>query len=228
MSEKQRKKQKRTLLLIFGGAALAMILISSLVIMLVFMDDSGSRRKRVHTVTLLKPPPPPKIEETPPPPPEKKEEIIEEPEPEDAPQDVSEDIDAPPPGELLGLDADGSAGGDSFGQVARKGGRSIIGGDGTSLLAKYSWYTRVVRDELEKLVRKRLAENGGIPKGELKVIVALKLDNLGKVTDYRLVNASGNDTMDRAVEEALNFAVMRDPPPPDMPRVIKLKIVSQG
>nr|MBF0223314.1 TonB C-terminal domain-containing protein [Desulfobulbaceae bacterium] len=73
-----------------------------------------------------------------------------------------------------------------------------------------------------------MEKKGGIPKGELNAIIALELDMTGKVVDYKIINSSGNELMDAALEETLKVAVLRDPPPTDMPRVIKLKILSQG
>ncbi|HAZ42809.1 MAG TPA: TonB-dependent receptor, partial [Methylococcaceae bacterium] len=41
-----------------------------------------------------------------------------------------EQAEEPPPGENLGVDADGAAGGDSFGLVGKKGGSGFLGGGG--------------------------------------------------------------------------------------------------
>jgi TonB family protein len=157
------------------------------------------------------------------------EEVMEEPVPEEAPQeDVAEDLDAPPPGDLLGLDADGGAGGDQFGLVGRKGGRSLIGGGRSALLARFAWYTRIVREELEDLVRRYLDEHGGIPRGELQTVVKIELDEKGRVSTYKIEGLSGNKDMDRAVAQILETAAINEPPPQDMPKIIKLKISSQG
>jgi TonB family protein len=95
-------------------------------------------------------------------------------------------------------------------------------------MSKYAWYTRRVKDEMEKIVRKYLEKKGGIPKGQFEAIIAVQLDDRGVVTKYSIIEPSGNPDFDAALKETLSAAVMQDPPPPEMPRVIKLKILSQG
>src|SRR5208337_62662 len=81
------------------------------------LTEDKVRHKAVHTVTLLKPPPPQKVEK--PPEPEVKQEKPQESqvvEQQDVPDNKS-NKDEPPPGDQLGLDAEGGAGGDAFGLV---------------------------------------------------------------------------------------------------------------
>ena len=59
------------------------------------------------------------------------------PEPEALPEDVPEAANEPPPGEALGLDAEGGAGGDGFGLAARRADADLLqsgGGDGEAWL----------------------------------------------------------------------------------------------
>lgn len=222
-------KQKKALTLIFSGVAAVLLVVGVSVILLVLKDKPEARKRQVQMVTLVKPPPPPpppEIQEQPP----EQEEVMEEPVPEEAPrEEVAEDLDAPPPGEQLGLDADGGAGGDQFGLVGRKGGQSLIGGGGRQdLLRKFAWYTRIVREELENLVRRHLEEHGGIPKGELQTVVKIQLDEQGRINAFKIEGSSGNPEMDRAVAQILETAAVNEPPPQEMPKIIKLKISSQG
>jgi TonB family protein len=223
-------KQNKALTFIIGGVVAVLLVVGISGIIYVMKDKPEARKRQVQMVTLVKPPPPP-------PPPEMKEqqpepeEVMEETVPEEAPrEDVAEDSDAPPPGDLLGLDAEGGAGSDGFGLAARKGGRSLIGGNGgrENLLQKFAWYTRIVREELENLVRRHLEENGGIPKGELQTIVKIQLDEQGRVNAFKIEGSSGNTEMDRAVAKILETAAVNEPPPEEMPKIIKLKISSQG
>lgn len=223
-------RQNRALTLIIGGVAAVLLVVAVSGIIYVMKDKPEARKRQVQMVTLVKPPPPP-------PPPEMKEqqpepeEVMEEQVPEEAPrEDVADEPDAPPPGDLLGLDAEGGAGSDSFGLAARKGGRSLIGGNGgrESLLQKFAWYTGIVRQELEELVRRYMEEHGGIPKGELQTIVKIELDEQGRVNAFKIEGSSGNTEMDRAVAKILERAAVNEPPPSDMPKIIKLKISSQG
>ncbi|WP_155313541.1 energy transducer TonB [Desulfosarcina ovata] len=195
-------------------------------------DDSRHRQRRIQMVTVVKPPPPPKVKEKPPEPEVKKKEEIINPEPEEMPPEALDDQppDEAPPGEDLGLDADGTAGSDGFGLRANKGGRALIGGggDSVSLMRRYAWYTRMVQDELSKRMKRHMEENGGIPDGDLKTMIQIRLDEYGKIVDYRLTRSSGNSKMDDAVVSALKLATIDEPPPRGMPRTIKLKISAKG
>ncbi|MEW6519458.1 MAG: TonB family protein [Thermodesulfobacteriota bacterium] len=223
-------KQNKALTLIIGGVAAVLLVVAISGIVFVMKDKPEARKRQVQMVTLVKPPPPPPPQEMQEQPPEP-EEVMEEPVPEEAPrEDMADEPDAPPPGELLGLDAEGGTGSDGFGLAARKGGRSLIGGNGgrESLLRKYAWYTGIVRQELEELVRRYLEEHGGIPKGELQTVVKIQLDEQGKVNAFKIEGSSGNSEMDRAVAQILEKAAVNEPPPSDMPKIIKLRISSQG
>ncbi|WP_054689044.1 TonB family protein [Desulfosarcina cetonica] len=195
-------------------------------------DDGRHRQRRIQMVTVVKPPPPPKMKEKPPEPEVKKQEEILETEPEDQPPEASEDQppDDTPPGEDLGLDAEGSAGTDGFGLRANKGGRALIGGGGNSvtLMHRYAWYTRIIQDELRKQMNRHMEENGGIPDGNLKALIQIEIDNFGKIVDYQLAKSSGDRKMDDAVINALKLASISEPPPRGMPRIIKLKISAKG
>ncbi|NWF53361.1 MAG: hypothetical protein HXY45_01030, partial [Syntrophaceae bacterium] len=148
-------------------------------------------------------PPPPIKEKIPEPEVSKKEvmeEVREVAKPDEAPRDRTEDK---PAGDQLGLDAQGGAGSDSFGLVGKKGGRDLltlgknegegsgqgvsvgkslalqqqqtIGGakDPATLLRRFAWYNQLVQEEMKRAVRKRLEENGGIPKGKLEALVQI-------------------------------------------------------
>ena len=77
------------------------------------------------------------------------------------------------------------------------------------------------------MVRKRLDENGGVPKGKLESIVEIGIDNLGAVMHYRIVRSSGNPSMDEAVKESLKVARISTPPPQGIPKKKNIKITSQ-
>nr|CBX31633.1 hypothetical protein N47_E51450 [uncultured Desulfobacterium sp.] len=136
-----------------------------------------------------------------------------------------------PPGQDLGLDADGTAGSDGFGLVGKKGGRALIGGGGGgggSLMGQYAWYTKIVQDEIRKTVRERLEKTGGIPKGKIQVVIRIELDQQGKIIQCSIAGSSGNEAADQAIKDALVMARVSEPPPDGMPRAMKLKISSQG
>lgn len=201
------------------------------VVKLLVSDTGGQRKRQVQMVTLVKPPPPPKVKEEPPPPPEEKEEIP-EPEPEEVPPEEAQDEgpDEGPADDDLGLDAEGGAGSDGFGLKAKKGGRALIGSNlgGGSLLHKYAWYTRILQEEIKKKFRKHLEENGGIPRGKSKAVVKILIAEDGSISRYKLIQSSGDEGMDHALEAAVRVAQIDEPPPDGMPRAVKLLIDTQG
>ena len=185
--------------------------------------DGRKLKSRIQMVKLLKPPPPPKIKEKFPEPEVKKEEMIEPEEipPEEVPDQASEDV---PAGEELGLDADGTAGSDGFGLAAKKGGRSIIGGGGVnSLLRRYAWYTKMIEDEISRL----LLKNGQTFPGNLRTYVRLDLNEDGRIGKYKIYGSSGDSNMDNAVKKALSLITyLKEPLPDGMPKCIKIMISS--
>ena len=179
-----------------------------------------------------KPPPPPK--EKLPEPEAQKQTIL-------APQDIAPQAgpkgdDKPAPEGPLGVEGEGGAGSDGFGLVGRgKGGRDVItlgtgfgkgGTDQAALQRRFGWYTRIVGDELNKIVRRRLEENGGIPKGALEVEVRIELDEQGAITGCRIIRSSGNPAMDDAVK-ALRSARISQPLPKGIYSGMNYKITSR-
>ncbi len=127
----------------FGLLLLAVLVFIGLVFLIksLLPDEVPEQKKRVQQITVLAPPPPP----PPPPPPEieepeVEEEVIEEEMEESLPDEGPEESSS----EDLGVDADGSAGGDNFGLVAKKGGRGLLGGG----------YSSTVRAEINKALLK--------------------------------------------------------------------------
>jgi TonB family protein len=201
----------------------------------VLSGDSPRKKSSTIMVTLLKPPPPPQVKEKPPEPIkeiEKKEEVFTQPQ-QDVPEPAGSEDDTPA-GDRLGVDAEGSAGGDAFGLVGKKGGKSILeGGSGSglgrlSLLTRFSSYTRIVEAEIRKKVLKRLDEEGGIPKGKLQAVARVIVDAKGVVVNYKIIGSSGDHKMDKAINQALDYAKLSEPPPDGMPRTMVIRITSQG
>jgi len=222
---RSRKNRTRNRIWILSAVAAALFMAGIVLILKVLVSGEGGRRVRqIHTVTLLKPPPPPPVQEKPPeqevqkeeekPPPEVEEEVAQEPVQEDG----------------LGLDADGGAGSDAFGLLAKKGGKPLLGGDfeTAELLRKYAWYVRIVQDDIRKKVHEHLDRNGGLPDGGRQILVRIVLDEQGVVRDYEIYGSSGDPALDRAVGEVLKFVRLSEPPPQGMPRTMKLRISSQG
>jgi protein TonB len=188
-------------------------------------------KRQVQQVTLMKPPPP-KVKEQPPeqkPEPEQKKDEIKDVVEAEKPQDVERPQDnEPPPAGDLGVDADATGSGDSFGLQARKGGSSLVGGGGSGNGNNiYGWYTARYGSEIQRLFNEIITKMGGFKGDSVKTIVRVDVDDTGSIRGS-IVGSSGNPKMDEAVMQALSRVTLKEPPPPGMPRAMKLVIMPQG
>jgi len=232
MPEKQKQKMSA---LSWGLIALMVALLGTGVyfVKMVLSDDSTHKKKSIAIVTLLKPPP--QIKEKMPEPPkdiQQKEEIV-DPVQQNDPNPQADNQDNTPAGDQLGLDADGSAGGDAFGLVGKKGGRSLLAGEGggmgkLSLLSKYAGYTQTLQAEIRKKVMKHLDEEGGIPKGKLQAVARVSVTSSGTILDCMIIGSSGNHNMDNTIKKALSQFRISEPPPDGMPRTMDIKLTYQS
>lgn len=171
----------------------------------------------VQEIQLIRPPPP--LPDQPPPPPPPPEEKIDVPEP-DQPQPEPTPSDEPPPGEQLGLDAEGSGGNDGFGLIGRKGGRDLL----ASGSGAYSWYAGLIKDQLLG----ELSNEQKARAGSYTVTVRVWVATDGSVRQIRLASSTGDSARDRAIEAALSrVRRLAQPPPPQMPQPVTLRIVSR-
>lgn len=170
---------------------------------------------KVQEISLVQPPPPPppppKLEEPPPP------EEVDVPEPEPEPEPVAEDAppEEAPPGEDLGLDAEGVAGADGFGLRARKGGRGLIGGGDRN-----RWYAGVIQRDLQSL----LSNDDDARGAKYSVVVKLWISPDGRVERFEVSDSTGSDKSDAALKRTLSGLRLSDAPPEDMPQPIKLRV----
>ena len=220
-------KKKNKLLPVYCAAGFIAVVLLSLAIWLVVSllgFDNTQKPQRIHQITLVKPPPPPPPEEKPPEPEieEKIEDVLEE-----VPDEVAESTEET--SSDLGIDAEGGAGSDGFGLVGKKGGKALIGGESsTSLLRKYEWYNNIIQQELSDQVRQILEEQQGLPEGKLKGLVRIRMDTQGNVVDYKLLQSSGNKSLDQAIQQALEMFRISEPPPSGMPMMADIRVNSQG
>jgi protein TonB len=186
-----------------------------------FMNAEPVKTERkTQTITLLTPPPPPPPPpEVKPPEPEVKEEVkIDEPSPEENMPD--EPSDEPPPGDNLGLDAEGGAGGDSFGLIGRKGGRGLLDGAG----GRFKYYA----SRLERQVENTLLDNKRVRRLSYSIVVRLWLRSDGHVARAELASSTGNHEVDNTLVDAITqVPPLAEAPPPDMPQPIRMRISSQ-
>jgi protein TonB len=200
--------------LTIGGIVCAVV-VGLVALLANLAKDDGKPHKKVVQVQVFRPPPPPPPDVEPPPPEVEEEVDIPEPEP------VVEAPDVPdmPPGEQLGLDAEGVAGGDSFGLVGRKGGRDLLAGG-----SRNQWYAGRIKDQLLDY----LASREDVRASSYSVVVHVWIQQDGRLGRYRLENSTGDVNLDRALAHALDdLGRFEEPPPSDMPQPVRLRIVSR-
>ncbi|WP_129779344.1 TonB C-terminal domain-containing protein [Peristeroidobacter soli] len=186
------------------------VLLIKFVMNLMAQKPEGPQRQVAQVVKIVRPPedqPPP-----PPPPPEEKiEEPLEQQEPDQAPEEAA-------PAESLGVDAEGSAGGDGFGLAARKGGRDLVG-TGT---APFRWYTDLVAKSLEGC----FSEDEAVRRGSYKVDVKVQVDKDGTMHVLDLVGSSGNTAIDTAIRnrKGCNIGQGR---PVEVPALATVRVTSR-
>ncbi|MDT8383292.1 MAG: energy transducer TonB [Gammaproteobacteria bacterium] len=218
MSEK--KSWKRYAPGIIGGLLVTLVAVSLVMFVKNMLDKPVSTKKMVQQITLIQPPPPPpKLEN--PPEPEIKEEV-EVPEPEITPEDMPDPMaDDAPMGEDLALDAEGVAGGDSFGLLGRKGGRDLIGSGGHD---PFAWYATSIQGDILDF----LSEDADIRKLQYSIKVSLWLDTSGKIKRTKLLDSTGDRKMDERLKMALGrLEQLREKPPVGLPQPVNLLITSK-
>ncbi len=213
------KRTPRRILTRLAGAVAAVALLAGFVWFVNLMMSAKTTKptRQVQIVQIIKPPPPPPDEPPPPPPPpQKTEEVLPKDEPEPAPDNTPAPADQP-----LGVDAEGSAGGDAFGLAARRGGSDLVGGTGSAPFGRYqSQIADVIREHLSSVA---CAKNA---KGSLTI--RLMMDANGRFKQVSLATTTGNRQTDQCIETALSsLPQMSEPPPPTMPEQVNVKIVAR-
>lgn len=167
-------------------------------------------KKVVQEIHVIRPPPPPP--DLPPPPPPPPEEKVNVPEPEKQPDPTPSD--EPPPAQQLGLDAEGTAGGDAFGLVGNKGGRELLATGGSV----FAWYSNKMQSE----IRDCLADDKDVRKGTVHVRMWLRDD--GTIDRVRLAESTGDGTRDKVIETRVEKCRHFSPPPAGTPEPITIKL----
>lgn len=210
---------------LIAGAVLVLLVALLVYVFRDIFEKPASSKKQVQQVTVVQPPkpPPPPLPKPEIKPPEVKEEKLPEPEPEPEPETPEpEPAEEPPPGDDLGVDAEGGAGGDSFGLVGKKGGSGLIGGGGGNAII---WYGQHVQRELTDELHQKLRDRARQARYTAVIQVWIKAD--GNIDRVELVNSSGTAEIDEALKQAISQIRGRFKPPPErMPQPLKIRIRS--
>jgi protein TonB len=208
---------KRRILIRAGGGLAALLLVFGFVwfVHFIMASKTGKPERMVQTVQIIRPPPPPP-EQPPPPPPEKTEEPLPKDQPEPTPDQPQQAPDQP-----LGIDSDGSAGGDAFNLAARRGGSDLIGGSGT---APFAWYTGRIADA----IRERLSNLPCAKDAKGSLSFHIRIDAEGRFKEAQLASTTGNSKLDQCIEAGVaSTPAINSPPPPGMTELITIKVVSR-
>jgi periplasmic protein TonB len=185
--------------------------------MIDFLGNAAPPQKKVVQEIRIVRPPPDALPPPPPPPPPEEEVDVTEPQPQEEPTPSDE----PPPGEQLGLDAEGTAGGDGFGLAARKGGRDLLASGGSA----FTWYAGLLKNE----ILDRLQDDQSVRAGSYSVLVRVWVRADGSIERIALAQSTGDKERDRAIESALSrVSRISQTPPAGMPQPISLRIVSRA
>ena len=140
--------------------------------------------------------------------------------------DVAEDLpeldEVPQLDDMLGVDADASAGFDSFGLVAKRGGRDLIKTSPIAVnLAR-------VGGRIEQHLSAALENRGELRRRNYSVKIALWVNAAGLVDRVEFNGSTGRPELDLAIEHAL-----RSIPPLDLgllnvPQPIRIRITARG
>jgi protein TonB len=206
-----QRRPSRWVPLAMGGAGILVAVFLVVIWARHMMAQKPKKVREVPQIVQLVRPPPQVTPPPPPPPPEK----VEEPLPQDQPNPTPDN--AP---EQLGLDAEGTAGGDAFGLAARHGGADLLG-TGTAI---FGHYTSLLKDAIQD----RLSENEKVRHGSYSAAVRVWINSDGSVLRAVLVQSTGKRDLDSVIEREARLARVGEPPPLEMPQPITLKIVSRG
>ena len=225
----KRFQWKRYLPHLIGFAMIAVTVLLIVIFRDVF-EKPVEAKKQVQQIKVVQAPPPP----PPPPPqpevkpPEIKEEKIEpleqdpEPEPEPEPAEA-------PVSDQLGVDAEGSGAGDSFGLQGKKGGKDITqikgsGGNGGGGNA-FIFYGQHVQRELVAELQNKLRDKARTT--HYTAVLHVWIAANGDISKVELQNSSGEAEIDEALKMAMgNIKGRLKPPPERLPQPLKIRIKS--
>lgn len=204
--------------LVGGSAVFVLLFVAGMVYFAKLLNEPVPEPKRViQEIALVRPPPPPPPPEEEPPPPPEIEEEVDMPEPEQMPDPIESN--EPPPGPL-GLDADGAAGADGFGLLARRGGRDLLASGGD----RFGWYAGILQRDIVDY----LTGDDRLRSSDYDVNVRLWLARDGSVEQIEVVRGSGDVTLDERLRVALQtMSRVAEAPPDDLPQPILLRIRSR-
>ena len=210
------------------GFVIGILLVAGVGVFLIskmLTGHSGPPPRKQQEMVMIKPPPPPPPTPPPPPPP-----------PQDAPKQemmsqepVNPDEAKPEPQEAaapsVGTNITGNGPADAFGLGKNKGGGWGSGSNSARANAsRFGWYANMVI----KSFNEALSRNPHTKNGSFNIQVKIWSDAVGRITRAKLVESTGDSTVDEAIKnEVLSGFQLKEPPPDGMPMPIVMRLIAR-
>ena len=197
----------------YSPHTVGLVLVIMVVVLMVWLLGTPTEQahhkkviQQISLITLPPPPPPPEIKQEPP---KQKEQVVEK---QDKP--VPDQSKAPDISKNLGLDANGSAGADGFGLMARKGGRGVVGGG----------YGALVVQEINSI----LTDDDKLRHSAYVLVLSLWISPTGMIEKYKIDKQLGDKETIAMVTSALTkMGSISEGPPLEVPQPIRIRIRSR-
>ncbi len=127
--------------------------------------------------------------------------------------------------DLLGLDADASAGFDQFGLVAKKGGADLLKSSGKTSV---EFDLARVKNLIEQHLHASFDSKESLKRKVYSIVVKFWIDKNGFVEQVEVVNTTGDSAMDTDIENALKNIPPFTSKLLDVPQPIKIRIFTRN
>lgn len=120
-----------------------------------------------------------------------------------------------PEDEAMRADSDTA---DAFGLIGSRTGKGFGGGRG-----RWGWYASAVQTAIQDALRK----NPKTRNAALRINVRLWPDESGNLARVELADTTGDPEVDRAIEQEVLTGLKLQPPPPDMPKPMHVRLIAR-
>jgi periplasmic protein TonB len=219
LTMERRRSDRRRKFALAAGLAVAVGIFAVVASALLTKTPQDHHKVTQIIVLRVPPPPPPKPPEKPPEPPKQDIVKLEQPHPLDEPKEQQEQ----PPAGPLGLDAQGTGPGDSFGLAGRPGGRDItLAGQGGGGLGQSLFGTQAAR-----FIAQQLQNDDKLRGTDYRIELRVWISRDGRFERYELVRGTGKPEVDALIRDGLaHLGAYRQPIPENLPQPLRIRVTS--